>query len=584
MRPVPPKKFFRRKTFIMKNFKRILALVLTFTFVLSMAIVGVSASYQGKWYAAAVDYLDSLSISDIGAFGDEPLSRDEFVTWVAKLESHQIIESAWESMEFVALMTFSDVADSDHKGAISYSVGREFIEGNGDGTFTPHNTVTFGEACAVIVRLMAYTSLVEGTTWDEKVHNYQYVANTFCGAIDDVFLAESQIYDPDYKLSKGEGAYLLYSIMNGAYWTGADEDAERNFTSFDVDLGEYFGTAGAAKVKGQYVVAYAPLKYTNTAQVFRRYDAYITGATYDGLYDDSHLYRSTGALDTASDAPVILINTFTGEYLFVDPAIFAELVLANDEEAGDALEVVEVGGVITLTFKRSALDATVEEAYLASTEGVTLTINEYYASDTYVGRKEGTPGHSIVGWRKAATNIGSNSNEAVRLTTPVVCWDDDTLVVDGDEYTVVTEYTGVAGEIKVFAPAGIMESTKKSIISVVGYEGDKVYEGAYFSDYEKDILLAHGDYASKFDGNVVTTTFELTSDIPSFVAYELEVEGAFATNTSFGVISNFVINGYFDGVTDTEYALTLEEAKALILEPAQGECNVVFSATDRDGF
>ena len=316
----------------MKNFKRILALVLTFTFVLSMAIVGVSASYQGKWYAAAVDYLDSLSISDIGAFGDDPLSRDEFVTWVAKLESHQIIESAWESMEFVALSTFTDVGDSEHKGAISYSVGREFIEGNGDGTFTPHNTVTFAEACAVIVRLMGYTSLVEGTTWDEKVHNYQYVANTFCGAIDDVFLAESQIYDPDYKLSKGEGAYLLYSIMNGAYWTGVDDGDDLNITSFGVDLGEYFGTAGAAKVKGQYLVASAPLNYgTSTTQVYRRYDAYVTGATYDELYDDSKLYRSTGALDL--DGVVTLINTFTGEYLYVDAAVFAELVLANDPDA-----------------------------------------------------------------------------------------------------------------------------------------------------------------------------------------------------------------------------------------------------------
>jgi len=569
----------------MKNFKRILALVLTFTFVLSMAIVGVSASYQGKWYAAAVDYLDSISISDIGAFGDEPLSRDEFVTWVAKIESHQTIESAWKDIEFVALNTFSDVDSSNHKGAISYSVGREFIEGNGDGTFTPHNTVTFAEACAVIVRLMDYTDLVQGNTWEEKVHWYQHIANAYCGAIDDVFLRESETYDPEYKLSKGEGAYLLYSIMNGAYWTGVDEDASINRTSYGVDLGEYFGTAPFAKVSAQYVVVSAPLKYTNTTQVFRRYDAYVTGATYDALYDDSHLYPSTGALDTASDKPVVLVNTFTGEYLNVDPAVFSKLALAADAEAADALEVVEVGGVVTLTFIRRVFDAATAQNYLDTTDYVTLTVNEALAADTYVGRDKAKPDNSIEGWRKAATDVASNSNNAARLTDAVVYWNGDTLVVNGDEYTIVDEYTGAAYELKVFAPAEVASTTTKSLISVVGYTGDKVYAGATFSDGQKAILLAHGDYASKFNGNTVTETFTLTSDIPSFVAYELEVEGAFVTATSFGVVSNIIgSDGRIDdNVIDTTTALTVAEAKSLILEPAQGESNVVFSDTDRDG-
>jgi hypothetical protein len=64
----------------MKNFKRILATVLAVLFVASMMVVGVSAaSSDSAWYKKAVDYLDGLTISNIGSTGGELVSRDEFV-------------------------------------------------------------------------------------------------------------------------------------------------------------------------------------------------------------------------------------------------------------------------------------------------------------------------------------------------------------------------------------------------------------------------------------------------------------------------------------------------------------------------
>ena len=123
----------------MKNFKtRALAIVLAVAFVLAIAIVSVSAgASQSAWYRKAVEYLDGLGISAIGSDGDAPLSRDEFVMWAAKVESHQTITDAWDVQAYkdIASQKFSDVSESPYQGAIAYSLGRPLIEGYGDGTF-----------------------------------------------------------------------------------------------------------------------------------------------------------------------------------------------------------------------------------------------------------------------------------------------------------------------------------------------------------------------------------------------------------------------------------------------------------------
>ena len=93
------------------------------------------------------------------------------------------------------------------------------------------------------------------------------------------------------------------------------------------------------------------------------------------------------------------------------------------------------------------------------------------------------------------------------------------------------------------------------------------------------------NYNEFFDGNTVKTSFKLTETIPSFVSYIYSPEGgAFVTNQNFNTYSSFIVDGYIDRLTiDTENPLKVEEALQLILGPAQGESNVVFSDTDGDG-
>lgn len=225
----------------MKNFKRTLALVLAVIMVVGM-FASVSAA-KAKWYANAVRYIESVGIASIGSTAEDKITRDEFVLWVAKLESGTLNDKYWSS----AMETpFTDITEDHNQTAIWYSARRGLIEGNGDGTFAPDKNLTFAEAAAVIVRLMRYTSKVEGDA-DEWQWSYMEVANEYCEAFNNTFLDNvgGSVYDYDYELTKGEVAYLLATIMNapvieGQIIPGAYRDTYKSLTIDGHNLGERF--------------------------------------------------------------------------------------------------------------------------------------------------------------------------------------------------------------------------------------------------------------------------------------------------------------------------------------------------------
>jgi hypothetical protein len=119
---------------------------------------------------------------------------------------------------------------------------------------------------------------------------------------------------------------------------------------------------------------------------------------------------------------------------------------------------------------------------------------------------------------------------------------------------------------------------------VVYYELDGE-EYVVTADQEADTAKTYyidDGYGEFFDGLTVTETFTIEETIPSWIAYELDVTGGkFVTNTSFNLVSDFIVNGRIDAnMINTAKALKVEDALQLILGPAQGECEVVFSDTD----
>ena len=139
----------------MRNFKRTLALVLAVIMVIgTFATVSAASTSSDKWYSEAVKYLENKNIANIGDTADEPMTRDEFVFWVAKIESCNTEDSVWD--DEIANVVFTDVKDGHHKAAIAYAHQAGYIKGNGDGTFAPDKTISLAEASAVVVRLMRY--------------------------------------------------------------------------------------------------------------------------------------------------------------------------------------------------------------------------------------------------------------------------------------------------------------------------------------------------------------------------------------------------------------------------------------------
>lgn len=592
----------------MKNFKtRALAIVLAVAFVLAIAIVSVSAgASQSAWYRKAVEYLDGLGISAIGSDGDAPLSRDEFVMWAAKVESHQTITDAWDVQAYkdIASQKFSDVSESPYQGAIAYSLGRPLIEGYGDGTFKPAQQITLAEAAIILDRLMRYEDKVEmsETRW---AHNALAVAQYWFSAFDATFLAESETYDPAYQLTKGEGAYLIYTIINGSlYENGYDADATGvRYTSDGMDLGAAFANSTTAVVKADFVVTEVPLTYTNLTVAYRRTDTDNAGAYYDSLFSNNK-YQTNSFIDKTG--LVKLASLSTGAEVSIPATAFVDLVkeaTGTEDDPSDATLYAEKGTVVTLSVTKENKDLFEDGTVIARPNFFNLgfAIKDRLVVDTYIGYAAATTadvrkGTAAIGWWYLSSST-AGSTAYTRLTNEKVGWTNveykadgvtvksADLVVNGTTYSVVTSYTGAANELKVFAPFGITEDTTATTVSVVGYVGDKVYEGGYFSDNQKAILLAHGDYASNFDGNYVTKTFTITSKIPTGVAYELEVEGAYVTNSNLNVYSKFLVNGRLDqNAIDVEYPLTAAEAIEIIYAPAQGESNVIFSDTDNDGY
>lgn len=328
----------------MKNFKRILALVIAVIMVVGTT-AGLSAA-GSKWYSKAVAFIEGNGIAIIGSHADDKLTRNEFVLWVAKLESHQLSDAAWN--DEIAGTSFSDVTEEHHRAAIAYSERRGFIIGNGDGTFSPDKSVTLAEACAVIVRLMGYENKVDDTSDENWKYNYMEVANTYAHAIDDVFLAETDTYNPDYELSYGEAAYLLATIMN---FNKKPTDSDYSETSDGINLGEWFElNQGTGTVGKSYYVA--------------EINRVTTGLSNSSPLANGNVQtnRYTNEIDTAAN--VVLYAVDGSGTLEINGADFLRLLrvslgldpdrdIANEEPEINVFSYVDVGSLVNVVVDRS---------------------------------------------------------------------------------------------------------------------------------------------------------------------------------------------------------------------------------------
>ena len=303
----------------MRNFKRTLALVLAVIMVMGTFATVSAASTD--WYKEAVDYLEDCNIAVIGKTADQPITRNEFVLWVSKIESKQLSDNAWR--DEVASAVFTDVNDNHNKAAIAYAHNAGYIIGNGDGTFAPDKTVSFAEASAVVVRLMGYESKVKGLAgaWDT---NYILAASNYCRAFDQVFYKNVDTMNPDYELCKGEAAYILATVMNGI-----NRNASNLILTADgIDLGAWFlANGGPVAKENVYYIASLDRASIGMASMM----TYI-GNTVDKNGDDTY----TSSDDVAKHE---LVNAYPNTPVLTNIFNAASTVVLKSAENGNTINI-----------------------------------------------------------------------------------------------------------------------------------------------------------------------------------------------------------------------------------------------------
>ena len=542
----------------MKNFKRILALVLTLMFIVGSCASLSAYSGTAKWYGKAVNWIESTGIDTIGSSADKEIDRNTFAMWIAKIESTFVDDKLWDDK--ADSTSFADVKPGDHYyAAIAYAEESGFIQGDGDGNFRPNDTISFAEACAIITRVMGYDEFFEAyygadrtkyATYEEWYkanwqYNYIRVAELRCKAIDATWVANVGRFVPQHKLTKGQAAYLLYTLKtNGAnvrhngydmgYKLGATLPSikvtavVKTLARKPLDASQLKGykkDAPSYEILNSHVTDSLGLKVMAKYWAERNYDVYSQVVTpYSKILDtskkvelqifDGENFTST-TVELSGKTFQQLVRKALGKPANVDVA---------NEEVFYLFDYVREGSVLNLTVSGNTVKA--------------LSIVDNHVVDTY-RVITGTTNLDFY-LNGLANSYGTDNQRAVLPTAynaekDVTAWSADgkKLTFQGTTYTLRAKgsnYTGISDEIKVY-----------------GYEKvgvSKVVDGV---TYDKYYTIG-------------------ASDVVWVKRGETPAEN----------LGKWLEKGNL-------VQLTAAEAKAQLINAAQGEVEAVFSDMDGDG-
>ncbi len=191
----------------MRNLTKVLALVLALTMMVSVAAF--AASYTdvkaGANYAEAVDVLSDLGLVkgyEDGTFGAENnLTRAEGTAFVLRLMGLEEAAVAAEGSE----TGFTDVpADHWAAGYVYVAKQNNVVAGNGDGTFTPDEQLTYAAIIKMIVVALGYNPLAaELGEWP----------GNFISAASQIGLTKGISGKADAAVTRATTARLLYAAL-----------------------------------------------------------------------------------------------------------------------------------------------------------------------------------------------------------------------------------------------------------------------------------------------------------------------------------------------------------------------------------
>lgn len=575
----------------MKNFKRILALVLTLMFIVGSCASLSAYSGTSKWYGKAVNWIESTGIDTIGSSADKEIDRNTFAMWIAKIESTFVDDNLWDDK--ADSTSFADVKPGDHYyAAIAYAEESGFIQGDGDGNFRPNDTISFAEACAIITRVMGYDEFFEAyygadrtkyATYEEWYkatwqYNYIRVAELRCKAIDATWVANVGRFVPQHKLTKGQAAYLLYTLAtNGANvrHNGYDMGYKLGATLPSIKVTAVVKTLARKPLNDKQLQGYISGGYGEAVNgqvtkslTWSAWSKYWTERNYDVYGQVVTPYSKILDTTKAVELQIFDGENFTGTTIELTGTKFQQLVrkalgkpanvdVAN-EEVFYLFDYVREGSVLNLTVSGNTVKSlSIVDNHVVDTYRVLVgtTVLDYYLNGL-------------------ANSYGTANNNAALPTAynaekDVTSWNGNKLVFQGTTYTLRAKgsnYTGISDEIKVY-----------------GYE--KVGVSKYDKTADRELVAGKTYYTFDSTSNVYTKVATPKADELS--AYYAEFDKYYTVGTGEVV---WVERGTAPAANLGKWLergnlvqLTAAEAKAQLINAAQGEVEAVFSDMDGDG-
>lgn len=432
----------------MKNLKKVLALVVAFTMMLSVAAF---ASYpdvaEDAAYKGAVDTLSALDIlkgDDQGNFNpDATITRAEFAAVVCRALG---LENSANSAKGATM--FTDVpADFWGTGYINLASQLKVVSGYGDGTFGPNDPVTYEQAVKMLVVALGYEPMaINKGGWPT---GYLVVASTYNMGKGIAAPANS---DPAKRSVVAQLAFNALDIPLMEQ-TGFGNNIE--YTIYDGENNNARKTLltsklGVAKLAGQ-VVANEKVSYTNASTTREGMVKFVYDDNFKNTSDDWYL---------AED----LDDDFAGRYIPV----------AVDAYYGETGADDYVGfRCVAYVFENAEGDY--EIAYIAPQENKNVTV-EFEAADI-----------------DTATNKAKVSNICYRedadARTPEVV-DLAMTGTDGDvaAYTVLWNNVKAANAATALANLKTNKDTLAAKVVLVDWENDGYFDLIKVSEYEHAVV------------------------------------------------------------------------------------------------
>ena len=132
-----------------------------------LVVFAVPVMADGKSLVFDMESLGITTGMNVAERGEEFVRRDEFAQMVVNMMLQQDVAKSLENDAY-----FTDIADSQYKGAINLLVKLGYVSGSGDGVYNPSDYITYGAACKILVHALGYNVIVT----DKSLNGYQFVA------------------------------------------------------------------------------------------------------------------------------------------------------------------------------------------------------------------------------------------------------------------------------------------------------------------------------------------------------------------------------------------------------------------------